>query len=187
MSFLRKFADSSKELGKVQALAVCAMMLALRIVLGMFANLSLNFFPIPVVKINPTFIPIAITAYLFGPVCAGIVAGLGDILSYLIQPTAFGFTPGITACCILEGIIYGVFLYKSELSIKSIILAKVFDLVLCTLTLNSFVLWFLFFQSTPLYMVMLYRAAVLVPFAVIEVLVIRALKHPLEKIKKIKA
>lgn len=186
MSFFKKFAASSKELGNVRALAVCAMMLALRVVLGMFANLSLNFFPIPVVKINPTFIPIAITAYLFGPVCSGIVAGVGDILSYLIQPTAFGFTPGITACCILEGVIYGVFLYKTDLNLKSIILAKVFDLLLCTLTLNSFVLWFLYFQTTPIYMVMLYRAAVLVPFAVIEVLVIRALKHPLEKVNKLK-
>ena len=187
MSFFKKFADSSKELGKVQALAVCAMMLALRIVLGMFANLSLNFFPIPVVKINPTFIPIAITAYLFGPVCAGIVAGLGDILSYIIQPTAFGFTPGITACCIREGVIYGVCRYKTDLSLKNIILAKIFDLLLCTLTLNSFVLWFLFFKTTPIYMVILYRAAVLIPFAVIEVLVIRALKRPLEKVSKIKS
>ena len=78
MSFFKKFADSSKELKDVRTLAVCAMMLALRIVLGIFSNFTLAIMPF--VKIGFTFIPIVITAYLYGPVCAAIVGGAGDIL-----------------------------------------------------------------------------------------------------------
>ena len=186
MSFFRKFADSSKELTNVRVLAVCAMMLALRVVLGMFANFSLNFIPLPVVKISLTFIPIAISGYLYGPVCAGLIAGLGDILSYLLQPTALGFNPGITICYIIEGIIYGVCLYQTDLKIKNLVIAKVADLALCTLTLNSFVLMVLFFQNVPFWQILLWRAAVLVPFAIIEIAVIRLMKQLLQRVKNIK-
>ena len=186
MSFFRKFADSSKELTHVQGLAVCAMLLALRVVLGMFANFSLSFIPLPVVKISLTFIPIAIAGYLYGPVCAGVIAGLGDVLSYLLQPTALGFNPAITAVYILEGIIYGVGLYHTELKLKNLVITKVADLLLCTLTLNAWVLQILFFQSTPLYQILLWRAAVLVPFAAVEIGVILLMKPLLNRVRRIR-
>ena len=186
MSFLRKFADSSKELGTIQGLAVCAMMLALRIVLGIVGNVSLSFIPLPVVKIVAlVFIPVVVTGYLYGPVCAALVAGLGDIFSYLLQPTAFGYTPGITACYVLEGLIYGICLYKSELKIKDLIITKALSLGLCTLTLQSLVLKLLFFANVPYYQILLWRAAILVPMAVIEVLLLRAMKPLLERVKRI--
>ena len=184
MKYLRKFVDSSKELGTVSGLAVCAMMLALRVVLGMFANISLAFLPLPVVKFSLTFIPIILTAYLFGPVCAGIVAGAGDVLSYFLAPTALPFTPGITACYVLEGIIYGTVLYHEELTLPRSIAAKALDLVFCTLSLNSVVLWFIYFSTQPLYYVILLRAAVLVPIAILEVSLLMVLKKPLLTIQK---
>ena len=181
MSILRKFADSSKELGKVQALAVCAMMLALRIVLGMFANFTLAV--VPFVKIGFSFIPIVITAYLYGPVCAAVVSGAGDVLSIIFaNPTAFSLNPAITACCVLEGLIYGAVLYKEELTLKRIIFSKAAVLILCHLPLNTLALSFL--MNMPYFTLLLYRAAVLVPFAVVEVLIIWALKKPLMIVSK---
>ena len=184
MSYLKKFVDSSKELSKVQTIAVRAMMLALRVVLGMFANITLAFIPLPVVKIGFTFIPMMITAYLYGPVCAGVVAAMGDILSYLLAPTALGFNPAITLCYLLEGILYGLCLYKTELSLKNLIAAKAFDLALCTLTLHSYVLWVLFFSSSPFWLVLAYRAAVLVPCAALEIAVMLAIRKPLIQVQK---
>lgn len=176
MSILKKFADSSKELGKVQALAVCAMMLALRIVLGMFSNFTLAIMPF--VKIGFTFIPIMITAYLYGPVCAAIVSGAGDILSIILaNPTAFSIAPGITLCCVIEGLIYGVVLYQTDLSLKTVILAKAAVLLLCHLPLNTLFLSLL--MNIPYLTLLLYRAAVLIPFAVIEVAIIMLIKKPL--------
>ena len=177
--FFRKFGDSSRELGSVKVLALCAMMLALRIVLGIYANYTLSFIPLPVIKVSLTFIPVMLTAYLFGPVCAGIVAGFGDVFSYLLAPTALGFNPGITACYIIEGIIYGVCLYQTQLMPKDVIIAKVADLLLCTVTLNAIVLKLLFFPDTPLYTIILYRAMVLIPMAILEVVMILLLKRPL--------
>lgn len=181
MSILKKFADSSKELGNVKVLAICAMMLALRVVLGLFSNFTLAI--VPFVKIGFTFIPIVITAYLFGPVCAAIVAGAGDILAIILaNPTAFSITPGITICCIIEGIICGVVLYQSELKLSTVIIAKVLVLVLCTLPLNSLVLSGL--MHMPYLELLLYRTAVLVPFGAVEVAITMLMKKPLMAVHK---
>lgn len=183
MSFLKKFALSSKELGHVQTIAVCAMMLALRIILGMFTNFTLAIMPF--VKIGFSFIPIVITAYLYGPVCAAIVSGAGDILSLVLaNPTAFSLNPALTACYIWEGILYGLVLYQSEFKLKDIIIAKAAVLLLCSLPLNTLILSGM--MNIPYWTLLLYRAAVLVPFGVIEVLITRLIKPLLNRIKAIR-
>lgn len=182
MSFFQKFSDSSKELANVRTLAICAMMLALRVVLGMFTNFTLAI--VPFVKIGFSFIPVVITAYLYGPVCAAIISGAGDVLSIiLMNPTAFSMNPALTLCYVLEGIIYGVVLYKSAMTLKDIILAKALALVLVSLPLNTLILSGM--MNIPYLTLLLYRAAVLVPFGVIEVLIIRLMKPLLQRIKAI--
>ncbi len=117
---LRKFSCSAKELGNVKNLTVCALMLALRIVLGYFANVSLSF--LPNAKIGFSFLPIAIAAFLCGPVAGMIVGGLGDFLSWVIMPMG-GYFFGWTLSGILVGMLYGLFLYqnKNRLLLKLII------------------------------------------------------------------
>ena len=182
MSFFKKFTDSSKELGSIHTLAICAMMLALRVILGIFTNFTLAIMPF--VKIGFSFIPVVITAYLFGPVCAAIVSGAGDILSIILaNPTAFSMNPLLTLCYVFEGIIYGVALYKSTLDLKPLIIAKAAALVLCTLPLNTLVLSAM--MNIPYPTLLLYRAAVLIPFGVVEVLIIRLIKPLLQKLDKI--
>lgn len=181
MSILQKFSNSSKELTNVRALAVCAMMLAIRVVLGIFANFTLAFMPF--VKIGLSFIPTAIVAYLYGPVCAAIVSGAGDILSIILaNPTAFSLNPGITLCYIWEGILYGVVLYGSQLKIKDIAVAEGAVMLLCRLPLNTLVLCFL--MNMPYTELLLYRAAILIPFSIVECLVIFAGRKMLFRVKK---
>lgn len=181
MSYLRKFADSSKELGNVKTLAICAMMLALRIVLGIFTNLTLAFMPF--VKIGFSFIPVVITAYLFGPVCAAIVSGAGDILSLLFSnPTAFSMNPMLTLCYVWEGIILGVVLYQTKLELKYVIISKAAVLILCTLPLNTLVLSGM--MNIPYLTLLLYRISVLVPFGVVEVLITMLIKPLLLRVQK---
>jgi len=181
MSILQKFVSSSKELSKVQTLAICAMMLALRVILGIFTNFTLAIMPF--VKIGFSFIPIVIVAYLFGPVCAGIVSGAGDVLSIILSnPTAFSMNPALTLCYVLEGILYGLVLYQSDLSLKYIIGAKAAALFLCALPLNTIVLSAM--MNIPYLTLLLYRSAVLVPFAVVEVLIIILIKPLLLRVEQ---
>lgn len=168
MSYLKSFSKSAQNLSKVGPLCVCSMMLALRIVLGMFTNFTLSFAPF--VKIGFSFLPIVIVAYLYGPVCAAIVSGAGDILSIILSnPTAFSIMPGITLCYIFEGLVLGILLFEKKPDIRRISIAFTLVLVLCRLPLNTLVLSSI--MGMPYFELMMYRAAVLVPFAVIEVLV----------------
>ena len=92
--------------------------------------------------------------------------------------------PALTACYVWEGIIYGVILYQSEFNLKDIIIAKAAVLVLCSLPLNTLILSSM--MNIPYPTLLLYRAAVLIPFGVIEVLITRLIKPLLKRIKVIK-
>lgn len=166
MSILKILRKSSANLTQIQPLCVCAMMLALRVVLGVFTNFTLAI--VPFVKIGLSFLPIVVVAVLYGPVCAAIVGGAGDLLSIILaNPTSFSIMPGITLCCIIEGLILGFVLYQKKASVKRLIIAFALDLVLCTLPLYTLALYAIMGMSyTEL---LLYRTAVLVPFAIVEV------------------
>ncbi len=182
MSISEMFKKSSQNLSRIAPLCVCSMMLALRIVLGMFTNFTLSFMPF--VKIGFSFLPIVIVAYLYGPVCAAVVSGAGDILSIVLSnPTSFSIMPGITLCYIFEGIILGVVLYN-QASLKRIILAFVLALVLCRLPLNTLVLHFM--MGIPYFELMFYRAIVLVPFAVVEVLISFGIIRAVDRVPMLK-
>ncbi|MBQ0097426.1 MAG: folate family ECF transporter S component [Oscillospiraceae bacterium] len=181
MSILQKFKNSALELSSVQTLCICSMMLALRIVLGMFTNFTLAI--VPFVKIGLSFIPVVLTAMLYGPVCAAVVSGAGDVLSIILSnPTAFSIMPGITLCCVIEGIIYGIVLYKDDVTLKDIIIAKALVLVLCSLPLNTLVLSLV--MNMPYFTLLMYRTLVLVPFAVVEVFISYFMNKAVKRIDK---
>ena len=73
-------------------------------------------------------------------------------------------------------------LYHTELKLPTVIIAKVCVLVLCQLPLYTLVLCFL--MNMPYWTLLWYRTAVLVPFAVVEVLIIMLLRKPLFSAQK---
>ena len=105
-NYLKKFPASLRELKNVRALAAIAMLLALRVVLGMFANATLPMFG-NTVKLSAAFIPIAVGGAMFGPVPAALIGALGDVISFVIAPTGGGYFPGFTISGLLTGLVYG--------------------------------------------------------------------------------
>ncbi len=183
MSFSEMFKKSSQNLSKIAPLCVCSMMLALRIVLGMFSNFTLSFMPF--VKIGFSFLPIVIVAYLYGPVCAALVSGAGDILSIILNnPTGFSIMPGITLCYVFEGLILGVVLFENA-QLKRIILAFVLCLVLCRLPLNTLILHFM--MNIPYTELLFYRAVVLIPFSIVEIIISFGIIKAVDKVPILKS
>ncbi|MDO5124020.1 MAG: folate family ECF transporter S component [Eubacteriales bacterium] len=129
MNILRKFPDSAKETKNIRCLTVCALMLALRVVLGYFSNISLSI--TPNAKIGFAFLPVAIVAALYGPVWGLVVGGLGDVLSFMLMPMGNYFF-GWTLNAMLVGMVYGLFLYKnnSKLLLKLILCEIVIGFVI---------------------------------------------------------
>lgn len=83
-----------------------SMLLAIAVIFGMFFTSR----PDPYTKIPIKFIPVAISAMLFGPVWGGIVGALADVISYSINPAAGAMLPQIIVIEFLYGFSYGLFL-----------------------------------------------------------------------------
>jgi len=77
-----------------------------------------------------TYLAVAMCMILCGPL-VGISAGIvSDILCYIIKPLG-PFFPGYTLSCMLGYVIFGLFLYRKEISVLRICAAK--------LVINAFV------------------------------------------------
>lgn len=136
ISLSEKFVKSAQILKKPQNLAVCGMLLALRILLGYFSNLTLAI--TPDIKIGLTFLPIAIAGILCGPVAAGAIGALGDLICFLLVPMGAYF-PGWTISGLLIGLLYGIFLFESKRFIPSLVICELVSGVFVEIALGS--LW----------------------------------------------
>ncbi len=145
-NILEKFKSSSNELTKPLNLAVTSVLLALAIVLGYFANISINFIGTNEIKIGFNVVPIVIVAILYGPVPAAIVGGLTDIVGYILAPMG-AYIPGFTISFILVGMIYGITFYKEKVSLKRIIVTELIVTIFINIVLG--VMWFKIFYGTP--------------------------------------
>lgn len=136
-SLFAKFRNSASELSNVRSLSTCAMMLALRVVVGYFANFSLAV--TPNAKVGFAFLPVALASIICGPVCGMIVGGLGDIISFLLVPMGGGYFFGWTLSGMLVGMLYGIFLYKNDCTLIKLIICEVIIAVFIEIALGS--LW----------------------------------------------
>ena len=150
MSQVKKLFNSFAELKSVYSLAAISMLLALRVVLGFFANGTLAFFGNNV-KISGAFLPIAVTGAIFGPVPAALVGALGDIISFLLNPTGGAYFPGFTISGLLTGLIYGFAFYKSKITVPRVIIAWLINTIAVETFLAAFWLYVLYGagQGTP--------------------------------------
>ncbi len=139
---LGKLKQSLYEFKSVYSLAIIAMLLALRVVLGIFANLTLPAFG-NMVKLSPAFLPIAIAGSLFGPFAGGLVGALGDVISFMVAPTGGMFFPGFTISGFLTGVIYGFAFYKNQITLPRVIIAWVINMLAVETFLAAYWLWVL--------------------------------------------
>ncbi len=147
MSIAKKLCNSFSELKNVYSLAAVAMLLALRVVLGFFANGTLAFFGNNI-KLSGAFLPIAVTGIMFGPVPAAIVGALGDIVSFFLNPAGGAYFPGFTISGLLTGLIYGLFFYKNEVSVPKTIIAWLTNMLVVETFLAAYWLYFLYGGSS---------------------------------------
>ncbi|WP_182104672.1 folate family ECF transporter S component [Niallia taxi] len=122
----------------IKKIVFIGLFIALEVVLTRFLSIQT-----PIVRIGFTFLPIALTAIMFGPLFAGITAGLADIIGMMLFPTGGAYFPGFTISALLTGFIYGWFLYKKPKSFWRISLAVLIISVVVHLGLDTLWLWML--------------------------------------------
>lgn len=119
-------------MSKTNKIVYLAMLLALEIVLTRFVAIQT-----PTIRIGFGFIPIAVAAIMFGPLLAGGMAAIADIFGMIIFPKGAYF-PGFTLSALVSGAIYGIFLYKKNLSILRVALAVLVIIVFVDLLMNTY-------------------------------------------------
>jgi len=131
-NFMALFENSAKELKSAKCLAVTAMMITVSMVIEFLQ------IPMPFGKINFAFIAIAIIGMLYGPSVAFMAGGLCDIVGYIVKPDG-AFLPIYVFIAMLQGLIYGILLYKKQLNvlIPFALVARLIDVAVINLLCNT--------------------------------------------------
>lgn len=90
-----------------RCVSVIGVLVALEIILSRFTIHTWN------LKIGFSFVPVVVAAVFYGPVAAGLVGAIGDVLSAVLFPVG-AFFPGFTFSAFLTGIVFGILLRKKQ-------------------------------------------------------------------------
>ena len=121
-----------KQVFTTKTLAVMSLLVAIEVIIARFGTIR----PTNSLKLSLDFIPVVVSAILFGPIPAMIISILADILGAFLFPVG-PFFPGFTVTAALTGLLYGLLLYKDQ-SLPRVVLAVVLQQGILSLLLNTF-------------------------------------------------
>lgn len=119
---------------RTNQIIIIALFIAMEVILTRFLSIQT-----PIIRLGFGFLPIAMLAIMYGPVWAGVAYAVGDILGMLLWPVSGPFFPGFTLTAFLTGVVFGLVLYKKEVTITRVLLASL--LVVIPLNLGLDTLW----------------------------------------------
>ncbi|WMI81318.1 folate family ECF transporter S component [Anaerotignum sp. MB30-C6] len=155
-----------QKISNTHRLVIMALLIAISIILSRFLSIAAwN------LKIGFAFVPVALAGILFGPVPAAIVAAVADFLGALLFPLG-QFFPGFTLTALLNGLLYGFFLYKKA-DMKNIIMVALITQIVGSLLMNT--LWISMLYGTPFWALLPTRIMQVSLMSVVEIIVIRIL------------
>ena len=132
--FKELYLSSVRELASPKNLALCGVMGALSMVLGIVASIQIG----PYIRIGFSGLPNRIVECLFGPVIGCIFGGTMDILKFIAKPDG-PFFFGFTFDAMLAGVLYGSILYKKPVTIPRVFVAELAAKVIVNCGFNT--LW----------------------------------------------
>lgn len=121
-----------KPIFTTKMLAIMSLLVAIEVIIARFGTIR----PTNSLKLSLDFIPVVISAILFGPIPAMIISILADILGAFLFPVG-PFFPGFTVTAALTGLLYGLLLYKDQ-SLPRVVLAVLLQQGILSLLLNTF-------------------------------------------------
>jgi len=165
----KKFRITTKDL------VIMAVLIAVEIVLSRFLSISAwN------TKIGFSFVPIVVGAILLGPVYAGIIGAVADLIGAILFPIGAYF-PGFTLTAFLTGLVYGLFLRKEQ-SIPRILGAVAINQGILSLFLNTF--WISVLYGSPFKPLLITRLPQTGILTVVQIVVIIVLAKVMPRIRK---
>lgn len=158
----------------ILSLVYLSLLIALYVVLSFF-----TIYITKEIRFSLTFMPVSWASVIMGPIAGGITGAFGDVLSWVIKP-AGPFFPGFTISGLISGIIYGIFLYKKDLTLRRVFFAAVSVVLIVELGLNT--LWLMILYGSP-FEVLIAGRLIKAPFTMaIQMLVLYSSCYGLKKI-----
>jgi ECF transporter S component (folate family) len=130
-TILEEVGFSMQKNTRTKMLVMMAMFIALDVVLTRMLSITT-----PVIRIGFGFVPIALCAMLYGPIWAGVVGALADIVGIMLFPIAT-FFPAFTLSAVIIGVVFGLFLHKPKGHWLPILIAVVINCFGVSLILNT--------------------------------------------------
>jgi len=127
---------------KTVKLVTIAFFIAMEIILTRYLSVDVA----GIARIGFGFLPVAMIAIIYGPWWAGGAYALGDVLGMLVFPKG-AFFPGFTLSAFLTGMLFGLILYKKDITWKRTIIASVIIVTCIDLMLNTYWLHILMGQG----------------------------------------
>ena len=161
----------------IRSLVLVSLFVALYAVFSLFAIYITN-----ELRFNFTFMPVAWSSVLFGPVAGGVTGVLGDVLGWMVR-TEGPFLPGLTFSAFVSGIIYGIFLYNKEITVIRVLFAAITMIVVVEIGLNT--LWLMILYGSAFKALIagrLIKALILLP---VQVFVLHSTGHLLKRISPV--
>lgn len=146
----------------INEIATTGLLVALEVVLNRFASINLwN------LKIGLAFIPIMVAGMLLGPIKAGVVGVVSDLIGAILFPSG-AFFPGFTVSAFVRGCIYGAFLYKNQ-GIIYIAMASFLNQFILGLFVTSY--WLHILYASPYLPLVYSRLVQVIPLFFVELVV----------------
>ncbi len=164
---------------KTRTLVITSLLVAITVILARFLPIFRN----DVIRISIEFLPIALGSIIFGPLIGGLTGLLADIIGATLFPSGT-FFPGFTLSAFLTGIIYGLLLYKKNITVIKIVITIIIKVVIIDLVMVT--TWLLIIYKMPLEALLLSRiikCAIIVPIEILLIyFVARPIKNHLKKL-----
>lgn len=156
------FKNSFLELKKTKTIVICGLLLAISLMLN---TQALKIEGITIITFS--FIANSIAGFLFGPVVSGILGGLTDALTHVINPKGAYFF-GFTFNAILGGVFYGSLLYRKIYGYKNLVLRIVICKILISIIVNLSLgtLWYSIFSGKGFLILLparIYKELIVIP------------------------
>lgn len=159
-------------------LVVMALLIALEIILTRFLSIET-----PTLRIGFGFLPVAIMAILYGPWWTGAAGVISDLVGMMLMPKA-AFFPGFTLTAFLTGAIFGLILYKKQITWKRTLIAVLTVNIICSLGLDTLWLSMMYGDSfLVLLPARLVKTAIMIPLQTI--LIYSVWTRAISKVNKI--
>ncbi|MBS7578123.1 MULTISPECIES: folate family ECF transporter S component [unclassified Enterococcus] len=146
----------------VRTITLLAVLVALGIILKRVLGIDTQF-----MRIDGAFITHTAIGALFGPITSATAFGISDIIGFMLKPTGPYF-PGFTLSAAITGVLYSLFYYRKELTLKRIIMANITITLLDTLFLTP--IWLTIMYQVPFWSLMparLIKVLIAIPIQVI--------------------